>query len=258
MVVCGVRALLEVVAHANPRCKCRLLPPHCSRPTSRDFLHWRFSNACRWRVRIGRRAGVRKASHNQTHAAQQALMTDRRGRHCCRSLRRPVCRRTAVVGAARKRDRAYHRRAPSYPEDDAQEPLKRPVGRHSREPFQSVPKYTIGFSPGEGWDWVLVDMDSARIAAVRLLIRVHAHRAKGTSPRAHGVSDRARLLVASHSRGEARGFSLLSDDEPCACLNSAIKCTWSILKDVGRLIVRQSPNPGRTISGARTEEHSTL
>ena len=162
------------------------------------------------------------------------------------------------MGAARKRDRAYHRRAPSYPEDDAQEPLKRLVGRHSREPFQSVPKYTIGFSPGEGWDWVLVDMDSARIAAVRLLIRVHAHRAKGRhhvhmgSPTARGSSS------PSHSRGEARGFSLLSDDEPCACLNSAIKCTWSILKDVGRLIVRQSPNPGRTISGARTEEHSTL
>ena len=57
---------------------------------------------------------------------------------------------------------------------------------------------------------------------------------------------------------EPAEIRLLSDHEPHACLNSAIKCTWSILKDVGRLIVRQSPNPGRTISGARTGEHSTF
>jgi hypothetical protein len=53
----------SVRPHQRPQLSQTLVgPPHGRRSASRDFVHWRFSNACCWRVWIGWSAGVRKPS----------------------------------------------------------------------------------------------------------------------------------------------------------------------------------------------------
>jgi hypothetical protein len=49
----SLRAVASALISIGVPIKPSQTPPHRSRPTSRDFVHWCFSNACRWRVWMG-------------------------------------------------------------------------------------------------------------------------------------------------------------------------------------------------------------